>query len=38
MPIFSEVAVDREVEGDVVLSDIGEGVPFRAGTFDGVVR
>ncbi|CAB0016646.1 unnamed protein product [Nesidiocoris tenuis] len=32
-----EVAVEREVEGDLVLSDLGQGVPFRAGMFDGAV-
>lgn len=32
-----EVAVEREIEGDLVLSDMGQGVPFRAGTFDGAV-
>nr|QFZ95605.1 putative 18S rRNA (guanine-N(7))-methyltransferase [Lasioderma serricorne] len=31
------VALEREVEGDLVLSDMGEGCPFRAGTFDGAV-
>lgn len=36
-PSMLEIAVERETEGDVVLSDIGEGVPFRAGTFDGVI-
>ena len=34
----SEIAVERETDGDVILSDIGEGVPFRAGAFDGVIR
>ncbi|CAG9531356.1 unnamed protein product [Cercopithifilaria johnstoni] len=28
---------DREVEGDVVLKDIGDGLPFRPGTFDGAI-
>uniref|UniRef100_A0A182J2T7 18S rRNA (guanine-N(7))-methyltransferase n=1 Tax=Anopheles atroparvus TaxID=41427 RepID=A0A182J2T7_ANOAO len=31
------VAVDREVEGDLILGDMGEGMPFKAGTFDGAV-
>ncbi|ODV93634.1 hypothetical protein PACTADRAFT_4537 [Pachysolen tannophilus NRRL Y-2460] len=26
--------LDKEVEGDLFLSDIGNGIPFRAGTFD----
>lgn len=34
----SEVAVDREVEGDLFLSDLGQGLFFRPGTFDGVIR
>jgi 18S rRNA (guanine1575-N7)-methyltransferase len=33
-----EVAVDREVEGDLFLNDIGQGFGFRAGVFDGAVR
>ncbi|CAH1404895.1 unnamed protein product [Nezara viridula] len=32
-----EVALEREVEGDLVLSDLGQGIPFRAGMFDGAV-
>ncbi|CAH4027707.1 probable 18S rRNA (guanine-N(7))-methyltransferase [Pieris brassicae] len=32
-----DVAIEREIEGDVVLSDMGEGVPFRPGSFDGAV-
>lgn len=31
------VAVDREVEGDLILSDMGHGMPFKAGTFDGAI-
>ncbi|KAK9468654.1 S-adenosyl-L-methionine-dependent methyltransferase [Lipomyces arxii] len=31
------VALDREVDGDLMLADIGAGVPFRAGTFDAVI-
>lgn len=34
----SDVALDRDVDGDLVLGDMGEGIPFRAGTFDGCVR
>jgi len=30
-----EVAKEREVEGDLLLGDIGDGVPFQPGTFDG---
>jgi hypothetical protein len=25
------------VEGDVLLNDLGEGIPFRAGAFDGAI-
>ncbi|KAJ8956246.1 hypothetical protein NQ318_014978 [Aromia moschata] len=32
-----DVAVEREVEGDLILSDMGQGCPFRAGTFDGAI-
>lgn len=32
-----DVAKDREVEGDLILSDMGEGMPFKAGTFDGAI-
>lgn len=31
------IAVDRGVDGDVVLGDMGEGLPFRPGMFDGAV-
>lgn len=30
-------ALDREVDGDLILSDIGMGVPFRAGSFDAAI-
>ncbi|KAM0802840.1 putative methyltransferase [Usnea florida] len=32
-----DVALQRDVEGDLLLSDIGQGVPFRAGTFDAAI-
>lgn len=32
-----DVALQRDVEGDLLLADIGQGVPFRAGTFDAAV-
>ncbi|KAK4878294.1 hypothetical protein RN001_010800 [Aquatica leii] len=32
-----DVAQEREVEGDLLLSDMGQGCPFRAGTFDGAI-
>lgn len=33
-----DVAVDREVEGDLIQGDMGYGMPFKPGTFDGVIR
>ncbi|OXB56087.1 hypothetical protein ASZ78_007941 [Callipepla squamata] len=32
-----DVAVEREVEGDLLLADMGNGIPFRPGTFDGCI-
>ena len=32
-----DVALQRDVEGDLLLADIGQGVPFRPGTFDAAV-
>ncbi|XP_046892179.1 probable 18S rRNA (guanine-N(7))-methyltransferase [Hypomesus transpacificus] len=32
-----DVALEREVEGDLLLGDMGEGMPFRPGTFDGCI-
>ena len=32
-----DVAVEREVEGDLLLGDLGHGLPLRAGTFDGAI-
>ncbi len=31
------VAREREVEGDLLLWDMGQGLSFRPGTFDGVI-
>ncbi|XP_023240653.1 probable 18S rRNA (guanine-N(7))-methyltransferase isoform X1 [Centruroides sculpturatus] len=31
------IAKEREVEGDVILGDMGNGMPFRAGSFDGAI-
>ena len=36
-PSMLEVALNRDVEGDLMLADIGQGVPFRAGTFDAAI-
>ena len=30
-------ALDREVDGDLFLADMGQGVPFRAGVFDAAI-
>lgn len=35
---YSEVALNREVEGDLFLQDIGQGFGFRPGSFDGAIR
>jgi len=32
-----DVARERELEGDLACSDLGEGLPFRAGAFDGAI-
>ena len=32
-----DVALQRDVEGDLLLADIGQGVPFRAGSFDAAI-
>jgi 18S rRNA (guanine1575-N7)-methyltransferase len=32
-----DVAVEREVDGDVALGDMGHGLPLRHGTFDGAI-
>lgn len=32
-----DVAADRELEGDLIHSDMGHGFGFRSGTFDGAV-
>ena len=36
--VCSDVAVDREIEGDLLQQDAGMGNPFRPGTFDGAIR
>jgi 18S rRNA (guanine1575-N7)-methyltransferase len=32
-----DVAVDRECEGDTILGDMGHGLPFLPGSFDGAI-
>jgi 18S rRNA (guanine1575-N7)-methyltransferase len=36
--LHGEVALEREVEGDLFLHDIGHGFGFRPGSFDGAIR
>ncbi|XP_035135841.1 18S rRNA (guanine-N(7))-methyltransferase isoform X1 [Callithrix jacchus] len=36
-PAMLDEAVDREVEGDLLLGDMGQGIPFKPGTFDGCI-
>ncbi|KAH7369335.1 methyltransferase domain-containing protein [Plectosphaerella cucumerina] len=36
-PSMLDVALQRDVEGDLMLADMGQGVPFRAGTFDAAI-
>lgn len=31
------VGVEREVSGDTMLLDMGDGLPFRSGMFDGAI-
>lgn len=32
-----DVAIEREVEGDLILADLGQGTPFRPAMFDGAI-
>ncbi|XP_061073353.1 probable 18S rRNA (guanine-N(7))-methyltransferase [Conger conger] len=32
-----DVALEREVEGDLIVGDMGQRLPFRPGTFDGCI-
>lgn len=38
--LFSDVdaALDRDTEGDLLLGDMGQGIPFKPGSFDGCIR
>jgi 18S rRNA (guanine1575-N7)-methyltransferase len=36
-PSMLAAALERDVEGDLMLADIGQGIPFRAGAFDAAV-
>ena len=35
--MYEDIAKEREVEGDLILGDMGDGMPFKAGTFDGAM-
>jgi 18S rRNA (guanine1575-N7)-methyltransferase len=37
LTLITGVALEREVEGDLLLSDIGNGIPFRPGSFDACI-
>ncbi|KAL8843638.1 MAG: hypothetical protein Q9170_000142 [Blastenia crenularia] len=32
-----DIALQRDVEGDLLLTDVGQGVPFRPGSFDAAI-
>jgi 18S rRNA (guanine1575-N7)-methyltransferase len=36
-PAMLDTALERDVEGDLLLADIGQGIPFRPGTFDAAI-
>ncbi|QPH18326.1 hypothetical protein C2857_003338 [Epichloe festucae Fl1] len=36
-PSMLDIALQRDVEGDLLLADVGQGVPFRAGSFDAAI-
>ncbi|KAJ1673754.1 18S rRNA (guanine1575-N7)-methyltransferase [Spiromyces aspiralis] len=36
-PAMLNIAVEKDVEGDLFLQDIGDGLGFRPGTFDGAI-
>lgn len=38
IPYVLDVATLREVEGDLFLGDMGQGLYFRPGTFDYCIR
>lgn len=37
-PSMLEIANERGTDGDLFLQDIGQGMGFRPGTFDGCIR
>ncbi|KAM5330597.1 18S rRNA (guanine-N(7))-methyltransferase [Glossophaga mutica] len=36
-PAMLDAALDREAEGDLLLGDMGQGIPFKPGSFDGCI-
>ncbi|XP_006859761.1 PREDICTED: ribosome biogenesis methyltransferase WBSCR22 isoform X2 [Chrysochloris asiatica] len=32
-----DAALDRDIEGDLLLGDMGQGIPFKPGSFDGCI-
>lgn len=36
-PAMLDAALDRETEGDLLLGDMGQGIPFRPASFDGCI-
>ncbi|EER24729.1 hypothetical protein D8B26_006914 [Coccidioides posadasii str. Silveira] len=36
-PSMLDIALQREVDGDLFLADMGQGIPFRPGTFDAAI-
>ncbi|XP_008578530.1 PREDICTED: ribosome biogenesis methyltransferase WBSCR22 [Galeopterus variegatus] len=36
-PAMLDAALDREMTGDLLLGDMGQGIPFKPGSFDGCI-
>ncbi|KAJ2609499.1 18S rRNA (guanine1575-N7)-methyltransferase [Coemansia sp. RSA 1365] len=36
-PSMLDIAIEKDVEGDLLMQDIGQGMGFRPGTFDGAI-
>ncbi|KAM8777017.1 18S rRNA (guanine-N(7))-methyltransferase [Rhynchonycteris naso] len=36
-PDMLDAALDRETQGDLLLGDMGQGIPFKPGSFDGCI-
>ncbi|CAD7673259.1 unnamed protein product [Nyctereutes procyonoides] len=36
-PAMLDAALDRDAEGDLLLGDMGQGIPFKPGSFDGCI-